>query len=166
MSLGSFMQGLWLFLHLIGFGTVFAGMLVGPILERQFQSATDWNSRAKIGAVMMRLSLFARLAMLLLLVSGIGNMVVFGFMMSDAFSGDAWWLGVKIILWVLMLANGQLFATKMMKVRGGLMQKVLAGNVPSDAETTLKGTYGRANMFFRLQGFMMIVIIVMAVFRP
>jgi len=163
---GSFIQGLWMFLHIVGFGAVFAGMLAGPMLERQFQGSTDWNSRAKIGMVLMRLSLVGRLAMLLLLVSGIGNMVNYGFTMANAFSGDAWWLGVKIVLWAVMLANGQIFAMKMQHVRGGILQKVLAGNVPPDAEAALKSTYGGANMYFRMQGFFLLVIVVMAIFRP
>ena len=162
----SFMQGLWMFLHITGFGAVFGAMIAGPMLERQFQSATDWQVRGKIAMMGMRISVIARVAMLLLLVSGIGNMVEYGFGFELAFSCQAWWLGAKIVLWAIMLINGQLFAMQMMRIRGSVMQKVMAGNIPPDGESILKSTFKRANMFFRIQGFMLIVVMILAIFRP
>jgi uncharacterized membrane protein SirB2 len=94
----SFLQSFSIFVHIIGFGIVFAMMLAGPIVEKQFQTATDWSVRAKLGLVAKKMAMYSPIAIVILLLSGIGNMMTFGFTMADAFSGVAWWLGVKIVL--------------------------------------------------------------------
>ncbi|HZV13089.1 MAG TPA: hypothetical protein VFA55_07725 [Candidatus Kapabacteria bacterium] len=162
----SFFQSLSIFIHIIGFGIVFGMMLVGPIIEKQFQSATDWSSRAKLGTVSKRLAMFSPIAIIILLLSGISNMMTFGFTMADAFSGTAWWLGVKIVLFVCLALNGLLNARKLGEARGAIIMGAMQGKAGADAEAALQATYGRMNMFFRVQGFMLTVVVIMAIFRP
>lgn len=162
----SFFQSLSIFIHVVGFGIVFGMMLAGPIIEKQFQSAADWSARAKLGMVAKRMAMFSPVAIIILLLSGIGNMMTFGFTMADAFSGTAWWLGVKIVLFVCLAANGLLNARKIGEERGKIVMQAMQGNGGADAEVALKSTYGRMNMFFRVQGFMLTVVVVMAIFRP
>ncbi|HET7153323.1 MAG TPA: hypothetical protein VFJ29_06125 [Candidatus Kapabacteria bacterium] len=162
----SFFQSLSIFIHVIGFGIVFGMMLVGPIIEKQFQTATDWSARAKLGMVSKRLAMFSPVAIIILLLSGIGNMMTFGFTMSDAFSGAAWWLGVKIVLFVCLALNGIFNARKLGEARGVIIMGAMQGKGGAEAEAALQATYKRMNMFFRIQGFMLTVVVIMAIFRP
>ena len=162
----SFFQSLWLFIHMIGFALI-ATVIVGSIVgERQFRLSTDWSQRARVGMMMKNIGLISPVASLLLLASGIANMVTFGFSTSQAFGGAAAWLGIKIVVFFVAVINGTVVSIRMGKKRQGILMGVKNGGSSEQAEAALKATYSTMNIFFCVQGLLLLTILVMVLFKP
>jgi len=162
----SFYQSLWLLIHMIGFALI-ATVMVGSIVgERQLRLATDWSQRMRVGMLMKNIGLISPVASLLILASGIANMVTFGFSMGQAFSGAAAWLGVKIIFFLTAVVLGTTVSMAMGKKRVGIMMSVKNGGSSENGEAALKATYGKMNLFFAVQATLLFLILVLVLFKP
>jgi len=123
-----------LYFHFVGVGLLVTGIVAGSILNIQYKRAKDLQAKAIILRAIKPIGLISPFALLLMLVTGIGNMHSLGYTVL-ALPG---WLAYKIILFVLAVVSGILFGILARK-RGALIGQMAAGCAPPDADATLKG---------------------------
>ena len=162
----SFFQSLWMFLHMLSV-FLLGGIMFGTfMIERHMRQATDWPSRARLGMLARNIGMLSPIATAVLLISGIGNMVTFGYTMSQAFGPATLWLGVKIVLFFIATINGTVTSMAMGKKRMGIMMAVKNGGSPEQAETALRATFGTMNIFYAVQFILIFGILFLVTFRP
>ncbi len=160
------MVSFWMFLHMLGVSII--GFLVVSItfVERMIRSTPDWKQRAILGMYMRRIGMFSPAGTLLVLISGIGNMVAAGYTMSGAFSGTSSWLGIKITLFVLSAVIGSVMSMSMGKKRGAIVMGVMQGGDPAAADKALAATYGTVNAVAVIQTLFYVAILYLVTFKP
>jgi uncharacterized membrane protein SirB2 len=99
-------------------------------------------------------------AIVLLLLTGIGNMVIL-----DLGFTDEPWLTVKIILFLIAAVNGIIFGIRSKK-RGMLVGQMAKSNAPVNAEKTLAGMDRYSLLFLVVQTILLTAILVLAVWKP
>jgi uncharacterized membrane protein len=130
-----------IFVHLIGFGLLVATMVGGFVLEMQFRRTTEIQQKLTVARSLKSIGIFSPIATLTLLVTGVGNMHFRGYtLLSEG------WLTAKILLFVIMLISGIIFAVVSRK-RGKIISEMAQGTTPQDADATLKSLNGQVSMF-------------------
>ncbi len=166
MSHISFYQSLWMFIHMVAV-FLLGGIMVGTLMiEKHLRLTADWPSRARLGMLGRNLGMLSPIASGLLLMSGIGNMVTFGYTMSQAYGPAATWLGVKITLFLIAVVNGTVTSIRMGKKRMAIGATVRGGGSSEQGEAALKATFGTMNVFFAVQFLLVIGILFLVVFKP
>jgi len=125
------LRELFLFFHFIGFGLIVTLNVAGIILNRHYKKAPDLQQKGVILRAARTLGLLSPVAILIMLVTGIGNMhsLAFGILTVG-------WLTAKIILFAILATSGVLFGIKARK-RGALVKSMVSGNAPSNADELL-----------------------------
>jgi len=147
-----------LILHLFGFGTLVTTTLAGFILDRQYRKAIDLPTKAMILKSARPIGLLSPFALLLMLITGIGNMHGIGVGLFDLA-----WLAYKIVFFAIAAMSGILFGLKARK-RGALVQRMAAGNAPADAEQLLKGYDGQMTLFYIVMPLLLLLIVSLSIF--
>ena len=125
------MREITLLLHFIGLGLLFTTMVGGFLMDRQYRKAPDLRAKALILKAARPFGLLSPIAVLLMLVTGIGNMHAIGVGMYDL-----GWLSAKLALYAIAVVAGivlGIFARK----RGALVHAMSLGQAQPDAEKRL-----------------------------
>ncbi len=150
----------WMFFHLLGFGLIVTLLVAGWLLHRQYATAADFKTKAVVLSSARSIGLISPVAIVILLLTGIGNMHALGLGWFDE-----WWLSVKILLFVIAAANGIRFGIQSKK-RGMLLGQLAQGNAEAGSEARLakmdKGTLA----FFVIQTILFTAILVLTVWKP
>jgi hypothetical protein len=147
-----------LIVHFFGFGTLVTVTLAGFILNRQYRKASDLKTKALILRTAKPIGLLSPFAILLMLITGIGNMHAIGVGLFDL-----GWLAYKIVFFAIAAISGILFGIKARK-RGILVHQMAEGTAPVDAAVTLKGYDTQMSLFYVVMPLLMILIVSLAVF--
>jgi hypothetical protein len=147
-----------LILHLFGFGTLVTVTVAGFILDRQYRKAPDLKTKALILKSARPIGLLSPFAILLMLVTGIGNMHGIGVGLFDLA-----WLAYKIVFFAIAATSGILFGFKARK-RGALVHQMAEGKAPADAESLLKGYDSQMALFYVVMPLLLIIIVTLSVF--
>jgi hypothetical protein len=150
-------QELVLLFHLIGFGLLATTSVAGIILHLQYRKATDLAARAVLLRAMRPIGLLSPIAVLLMLVTGIGNMHAIG-----AGLLSLGWLTAKIIFFAIAGISGLLFSIKS-KQRSALVQKMIAGNAPPYAEEMVAALDRQIMLFYLVMPLLIIIILYLSV---
>lgn len=147
-----------LILHFLGFGLLMTTLVAGFVLDSLYRKAKEIQAKATILQTLRPLGLISPFAIVLMLVTGIGNMHVLGIGLFDF-----GWLSAKIIFFAIAAINGLTFAAKS-RQRGKLVAQMTSGDAPADAESQLKQLDAQHRWFYVVNGILILVIISLAVY--
>jgi hypothetical protein len=127
----SSMREVTLLLHFLGLGLLVTTTVAGWILHRQYKKAQDLKTKAVILKAARPFGLLSPFAMLLMLVTGIGNMHALGVGMLDL-----GWLSAKLVVFAVAVVVGVVLGIVSRK-RGNLVAAMSLGETDPGAETRL-----------------------------
>jgi hypothetical protein len=146
-----------LLLHLVGFGLLATTAAAGFILNLQYRKAGEVREKAVLLRAMKPVGLLSPIAMLIMLLTGIGNMHEIG-----AGLLTLGWLTAKIIFFAIAAISGVLFGLKSRK-RGALVEQMAAGNAPPEAAQLLKGLDRQVALFYLVMPVLLLIILYLTV---
>ena len=147
-----------LFFHFLGFGTFVAIQLASFILESQYKKAPDLQTKAIILRALRPIGLLSPIAIIIQLISGIGNMQMLGYGLLDM-----GWLTAKIIFFAIAVISGVTMGIKSRK-RGTLVGQMVQGKAPADAEKLLKEYDKELGRFFLVMPLLLILILCLSIY--
>jgi small-conductance mechanosensitive channel len=158
------MSGSYVFLlHLIAFGLASALLTANIILERKLRSEPDWSRKIFLGGMMKTFSIISPIAIVLFLVTGIGNI-------HNRYleSPEAWytegWLVAKIILFAILATNSLVFGPQLAGKRMQIIRALSDNTASADAKQQLKGFENQISLFFMVQLILFLSILFLSVF--
>lgn len=165
------MREITLLLHFIGFGIIATLNIAGIILNKQYKKAPDLQSKGAILRAMKPIGMLSPAAIIIMLVTGIGNMQLIGIRfvgrtMDGAYEPgilDIGWLTGKVILFLIVAIYGVLFGIKSRK-RGALVGSMIQGKAPANAEELLRQYDKQINMSYMIFPVIVIAILFLAIY--
>ncbi len=154
-----------LLFHLIGVGMIFTLLFAGPIIEANFRWENDISMKRHSAKLLRNIGLLSPFGALVLIISGIGNMVLRNITFSDLF-GSAAWLGFKLIIFIVLLAMGMAMSPKIAKQRMMILEHLSESEPPEDAEDKLNALNKRQTLFLVLNWLLVLLILVLTLSRP
>jgi uncharacterized membrane protein SirB2 len=136
-----------LFIHLIGIGMIFTLLFAGPVIHANFKWENDLNLKRHSARLLRAVGLISPYGALVLILSGIGNMVAVQISFSDLF-GKAYWLGVKLLLFAILLGLGMILSPKMARQRASLLEELGQANRSDDVDEKLSALNKKQTRFF------------------
>ena len=146
--------------HFIGFGMLFTAMLGGMILNNQSKKETDLSRKALLLRATKPIGLLSPVAVLLILITGIGNMHALGYSLFTVP-----WLPIKIALFLIASGLGIVFGAKSRK-RAVLVAQMAEGKAAEGSEAQVAKMDSQLSFFFILQSVFLLVILILSVFKP
>ncbi len=151
---------LYMFFHLIGFGLVATLLVTGWLTHKQYMAATDFKTKSVILASARSVGLLSPFTILILLITGVGNMHARGLGLFDET-----WLGIKVTLFAIAAVNGILFGIRSKK-RGMLVAQLAEGTAAADGGSRLAGMDKSALVFYIIQTILLTTILILTVWKP
>jgi hypothetical protein len=150
----------WTFLfHLLGMGLIFASLFGGLVIHFRFLGSRDWKSRSVILPVARVIGLFSPAGTVILLLSGIGNIVAL------SLSPMPFWLHLKLSLFAVLVVLG-VWGAVLARKRAGLVIALAGGNPAPGAEEKLRSAEAFGSSVFIVQGLLFLAVIAISVFKP
>ncbi len=165
------MREITLLLHFIGFGIIATLNIAGTILNGQYKKAPDLQTKGTILRAMKPIGMLSPVAIIIMLVTGIGNMQMIGIRFVGAtIDGtyepgilDVGWLTGKVILYLIIAIYGVMFGIKSSK-RGALVGAMIQGKAPANADELLKQYDKQINMSYYIFPLFVIAILFLAIY--
>ena len=154
------MYNIFLLLHFIGIGMIFAGLIGGFILSRQYKKSTDYPTKLVVLQGLRVFGLLTPFSVLIMVISGIGNMESLGYGVFTA-----GWLSAKLILVVIMIVNGLISGARSKK-RGALKAQLASGNAPPEAEKMVTLLERQGQLFFFVSAALLLVVLTLSIVKP
>lgn len=152
-------QKLILFIHLIGFGLLVTVQIAGFVLEMRYRKAPDLTTKALILGLLKPFGILGPIAVLIMLSSGIGNMVMLGLgLLSEG------WLTAKIIFFALAAVAGFISGMRS-RERGALIRRMARGEAPPDAGTRLRGLEKQVSWSYVVMPVLLVIILALTLSR-
>lgn len=149
-----------LLLHMIGLGMLFTTVYAGWLLNVQYKKADDWNTRAIILKNLRPIGLLSPIAVLIMLISGIGNMHAIHY---GLFSER--WLTLKILFFIVASGLGIYMGIVGAK-RGKLVAQIAGGTAPQGSDIVAQQLASRQNVLAIVQFLVLLLILVLTIFKP
>ncbi len=147
-----------LFFHFIGFGLLVTTITAGYLLNGQYKKAPDLPTKVIILKALRVIGILSPVAMLIMLITGIGNMQSLGYTVLDL----PGWLAYKIILFTIALISGIIFAVKSRK-RAALIQQMAGGTTPANARETIESYDKQISLFYLVLLILLILILFLSI---
>jgi len=147
-----------LLLHFLGFGLLVTVTVAGFILNRQYKKAPDLQSKAVLLRAMKPIGLLSPISVLLMLITGIGNMHALGLGILDL-----GWLTAKIIFFAIAVISGILLGIQSGK-RGKLVQQMVNGQAPANANELLSGYDRQVLLSYIVMPLLIIIILALSIY--
>lgn len=147
-----------LLLHFLGFGLLVTVNVAGFILNRQYKKAPDLQSKAVLLRAMKPIGLLSPIAVLIMLITGIGNMHALGLGVLDL-----GWLTAKIIFFAIMVISGILLGIQSGK-RGKLVQQMVQGQAPANANELLSGFDRQVSLSYVVLPLLILIILALSIY--
>ncbi len=154
-----------LFFHLVGVGMIFTLLLAGPIVESNYRWENDIRMKQHATKMLRNIGLLSPFGALVLVLSGIANMIVLNITFVDLFGSD-FWLGLKILLFVVLLVMGMAISPKIAKQRALLLDQMSQQSPPEDVNDKLTSLNGEQTLFFVADWVLVIAILLLTLFKP
>lgn len=151
-----------LLFHFVGIGMLFTALFGGWIVGGQYRSAPDWQTKALHLKSLRRIGLMSPVGVLVMLLSGIGNMTL-GPHKYTLFSDG--WLSAKLALFLVAILIGALSSVQAMR-RSRAVTKLAAGDTEHPHENTLRSVETQLKISSTLQFLLIIAIILLSIVRP
>lgn len=160
-----------LLLHFIGFGIIATLNIAGIILNRQYKKATDLQTKATILRSMKPIGMLSPVAIIIMLVTGIGNMQLIGVRFAGrTIDGnyepgflDVGWLTGKVILFIIIAISGIIMGIKSRK-RGALVASMVQGKAPANADDLLRQYDNYIGMSYIIFPIIVLVILFLSIY--
>jgi hypothetical protein len=125
------MREVTLLLHFIGLGLLVTSSVAGVLLHRQYRKSSDLKTKAIVLRSARPFGLLSPVAMLLMLVTGIGNMHALGVGILDL-----GWLSAKLVVFAVAVVGGVVLGIVARK-RGALVHAMSMGDDDPNAQARL-----------------------------
>ena len=145
------------FFHLIGFGLLLTTLVAGILLELQYRRATDGQTKLTILRSLRRIGLLSPIAMLVMLITGIGNMNA----TNKGLFTDGW-LTAKIMFFALAVISGVLFGIKTRK-RAAAQE---SSGSTEDSPVHLREFNKQISLFYLVLALLLMIILYLSVWKP
>jgi uncharacterized membrane protein SirB2 len=155
------MLSFYLLLHLTGFGLLFSVLAVTPILEWYLRRADSYQDAHLLATIVSRIGLLSPIATLLLLVSGIALMNMFGY---GIFTHG--WLTAKLLIFLVMVVTGMYSSMNVGKQRREIYQHLIDGKDDPTLAGKLLRIHNRQSQYTRIQSIFLLMILIFTVFKP
>ena len=149
---------LTLLFHFLGFGLLMTTAVAGFIINSQYRKADNLQSKSTILRTMRPLGLLSPLGILIMLITGIGNMHALGVGLFTL-----GWLSYKIVFFAIAAISGIIFGLQSKK-RGALVSKMAAGNAPADADRLLKAYDQQVSLSYIVMPLLLLLILWLSVY--
>ncbi len=160
MEQATFLGQLVFLFHLIGFGMIVTLLLSGPILERKFKRAQTLEAKLALQKALKSVGLLYPMAVILLLLTGMGNMYY-----RELGLFKAGWLTAKIIFFAILVVNGAMAGARAGK-RGRLIEQLARGETPPKALSEMQHYNKQQSIFYVTQTVLVLIVLALAVFKP
>ena len=151
------MREITLLLHLIGMGLLTTTLVGGFFLHRQYKRAPDMKTKAVIVRSGRTFGLLSPVAMLILLITGVGNMHGLGVGLLEL-----GWLSAKLMIFVFAFIAGIALGVIARK-RGALVQALSLGENNPESEARLKSYDGLLSAGYFIMPILMLAIVYLSV---
>lgn len=149
-------------LHILAFGFSSAALIAFFILNKKMNSEPDWDRKLYIGGIMRMFASFGPYIVIILLLTGIGNM------MNRYGLGGVWphetWLEVKIVLFIILSLNAIYIAPRINAKRAMLIKSAMDNKRPENFEQLLSKQNRRITLFLYIQALLLLSIVVLSAF--
>ncbi len=152
-----------LFFHLVGVGMIFTLLFAGPILEANFRWENDLRMKQHTAKLLRSVGLLSPFGALVLILSGIANMIVLNITFADLF-GRYSWLGLKILLFIVLLVLGMVMSPKTARQRAILLDQKNQLNPPEDIDDKTAALNSRQTIFYILNWVLVAAILLLTLF--
>ncbi len=152
-----------LFFHLIGVGMIFTLLFAGPILEANFRWENDLRMKQHAAKLLRSVGLLSPFGALVLILSGIANMIVLNITFADLF-GRAAWLGLKILVFIVLLVMGMVVSPKTARARAILLDEMNQLNPPEDVNDRTAVLNRKQTVFYILNWVFVIAILLLTLY--
>ncbi len=160
-----------LLFHLVGVGMIFTLLFAGPIIEANFRWENDPRMKQHSARLLRSVGLLSPFGALVLILSGIGNMIFLRITFGDLF-GRAGWLGIKLLVFVVLLVMGMTWSPRTARQRAILLEQVSQPNSTSedsarveDIDHKMSLLDSRQTTFFLLNWILVILILLLTLFK-
>jgi|WetSurMetagenome_2_1015567.scaffolds.fasta_scaffold75556_2 hypothetical protein len=147
-------------LHLTGFGLLVTATLGGWILFRRYLQLDDYRSQAALLKGARSIGLLSPLAILVMLVTGIGQIHFYGY---GLFAQT--WLTLKLSFFLIAATAGVLFSIRSSK-RGQLIDQLAEGTAAPEAEKIVRRLDSQQRVFYFVQSTLLLLILLLSVIKP
>ncbi|MGO9480863.1 MAG: hypothetical protein ACLP05_03660 [Candidatus Kryptoniota bacterium] len=161
-----------LFFHLIGVGMIFTLLFAGPIIETNFRWENDISMKRHSAKLLRNIGLLSPFGALVLILSGIGNMNIRGITFWDLFGSYAW-LGIKLVLFIVLLIMGMALSPKTARQRALIIEKMDQPGPPAEDSTQsedigdqMNSLNKRQTIFFATNWVLVLLILILTLFKP
>jgi len=151
------------YLHLLGFGLAAAALAGSFVLERKFRSEQDLNVKLYIGGLSRTMGLLSPFAVLLLLITGIGNIFNRYAALSIEWYQEGW-LAAKIISFVILTLNGMIYGPRISRSRTKLVRSLYENSAPANADKALASLNHQMALFYVVQSTLLLIIVYLSLF--
>lgn len=151
--------------HFVGLGMIFALLFAGPIIESNFRWESDVRMKLHSAKLLRNIGLLSPFAALVLIISGIGNMVALEITLAELFGSQAW-LGIKLVIFFVLLAMGMALSPKTARQRLILLEHLSQPNPPEDIDEQMDSLDRRQTTFFVINWILVLMILLLTLFRP
>lgn len=152
------MRELTLILHFLGLGLLVTTSVAGILLNRQYKKAPDLPTKAIILRAAKPIGLLSPVAMVLMLLTGIGNMHAIG---VGIFTFG--WLSAKLVFFMIAVVGGVLLGIASKK-RGALVAAMAAGKAGDDAEKKVSAYDNQIGLGYVILPVLLLVILYLSVY--
>jgi uncharacterized membrane protein SirB2 len=154
-----------LLFHLVGVGMIFTLLFAGPVIESNFRWENDVRMKLHSAKLLRSIGLLSPFGALVLVISGIGNMVALEINFTSLF-GSAWWLGIKLLIFAALLALGMAWSPKTARQRQLLLEHLSQPNPPEDIDDRMDSLNKRQTTFFVVNWVLVVIILLLTLFKP
>jgi hypothetical protein len=147
-------------LHLIGFSLLVTATLGGWILFRKYLQLGDYRSQAVMLNASRSIGLLSPLAILVMLVTGIGQIHFDGYVLLSQT-----WLPLKLSFFVVAAGAGIVFSIRSRK-RGKLVNELAEGTAPAGAADVVSRLDSQQRVFYFVQATLLLLILLLSVIKP
>jgi uncharacterized membrane protein SirB2 len=154
-----------LLFHIVGVGMIFTLLFAGPIVESNFRWESDLKMKQHSAKLLRSIGLLSPFAALILAISGIGNMVALNITFADLF-GRAGWLGLKLLVFIALLAMGMVLSPKTARQRLALLEHLGQPNPPEDIDDRMSSLNIKQTTFFAINWVLVLLILLLTLFKP
>jgi len=151
---------LLMLLHFLGFGLLFSTLVAGWMLHGQYKKAIDYSTKAIILRLLRPIGLLSPVGILLMLLTGIGNMHVRGL---GVFTES--WLSAKIVVFIIATINGLVFGARAGK-RARLISQMADGSAPHGTDGTINALDKQIRLFYIFQTALLLIILALSIVKP
>jgi uncharacterized membrane protein len=147
-----------LFFHFIGFGLFVSLNVMGFILNAQYKKAPDLKAKGAILKIARPVGLLSPVAVLIMIITGIGNMHSLGYGPLDM-----GWLSAKLVIFLVAVILGAMGGIKMKK-RGTLVGSMISGGAPADAQKELEKLDKQITLIHSILPILLMCILALAIY--